>query len=152
MTRTITFLVGLLVLLHASGPLILAQSQTTKSKSHTVVKTKGSVKISKKGDKSILTIDMQKEAAKSKSYTVDGDYEVVTDGVVRETTVGGQRIVEVVSVLRSTKGEKLSNDCSGPCCLAGDDTIGYQCLHGAQCIPKACRLISNPGNRYCTCQ
>ena len=129
---------------------VLAQSQTAKSTTHTVVKTKGSVKMSKEGDKSILTIDVKKDTGKSKPYPVDGEFEIVTDGAVRETTADGQRIIEVAAP--RTKEQLRSNDCSGPCCLAGDDTIGYQCLHVSACSPKVCRLTNSPGNRYCSCK
>jgi hypothetical protein len=151
MIRKIIFSVALWTSFYASGPRIMAQSQSAKSTPLTVIKTKGSVKMSKDGSKSILTIDLQKKGEDSKSYKADGDFEVVTSGAVHETVVDGQRIIEV-SEPQWTKEQLLSNDCSGPCCLAGDDTIGYQCLHGASCSPKACRLTNSPGNRYCSCK
>jgi len=148
MTRRLLF-VTLMVLPCATVLGALAQTQATKSTLPTVVKTKGDVKISKKGDKSILNIDLPKKVAASKSYPVEGDYEIVTDGVVRETTVAGQRILEVF-LPSAADAKALSGDCSGPCCLAGDDHIGYRCMRFCK-PPKSRRLHSSPGNRYCSC-
>jgi hypothetical protein len=148
MTRGL-LLVALIALPCATVLGALAQAQGTKSTLHTVVKTKGDVEISKVGDKSILSIDLRKRVAESKSYPVEGDYEIVTDGAVRETTVAGQRILEVFSP-PAAQAKALSGDCSGPCCLAGDDHIGYRCLRFCK-PPASCRLHSSPGNRYCSC-
>lgn len=148
MTRRL-LLVALLVLPYSVVLGTLAQSQATKSTLQTVVKTKGDVKTSKEGNKSILKIELQEKAKESKSYTVEGDYELVTNGAIREKTVAGQRILEVFSPPEA-QAKDLSGDCSGPCCLAGDDHIGYRCLRFCD-PPKACRLHSSPGNRYCSC-
>jgi hypothetical protein len=125
---------------------VLAQSPAPISTLHIVVKTTGDVKISKDGDKSTLKINVKKET-KSKSYDVDGDYEIVTNGVVRETTVDGQHTVSVIS---RTATKASSSDCSGPCCLAGNDQDGYRCLRFCK-PPKNCSLHRSPVNTYCSC-
>jgi hypothetical protein len=123
-----------------------AGSQSTKFTSHTVVKTKGSVKISRNGEKSVINVDLEKNSGETKSYTVEGDYEIVTHGAIRESTVAGRHTVEVFPA-----SEVKSGDCSGACCLAGNDQIGYRCLHPICNSKGGCNFHGGNGNRYCSC-
>jgi hypothetical protein len=136
--------------------------QTPTSKSKLVVKTAGLVTKSNQGGKTILkiTVRSNKGSATDKvssiakdqqprDYTVDGDYQIITDGAIREDTVKGQHILTVYQP--SAAELKAFGDCSGPCCLArnGGST---QCLKPTGCAPRtSCQHYKDSDNDYCSC-
>jgi hypothetical protein len=132
---------------------VLAQSPAPNNSSlHTLVTTSGDVTTSKEGEKTILKIIVQKKAdsapAQSRSITVDGDYQIVTDGAVSFTTINGQRTLNVF--MPSAMRLKTARECSGACCLTGDES-GVLCLHSCE-PPKSCRLHIGPSSRSCSCE
>lgn len=115
--------------------------------------TGGKVSISHENHVTIYTVETTKQGAKEKLYKITGDFKIVTDGTVLDTTDNGNPVVRIFPNESPSSPPKTAAEkgAVSTCELTGGPPGGYRC-HGICDGTDRCVLVNNNTNRYCTCQ